>query len=588
MRKLLPCLLLFVLACNFLTLGPTPTAPATATLAPTATTPPPTATATPPPTDTPTPAPSPTPEGDSHLRPEDVTFHPDPRLYSGDIVSLEISAENADPSWQDATINVYAGTRESQSIAAGQFGAFGIGGRAQATFQWVWDTTNLEGPQTLVISVDAKGAEGATPLAPLDILTLTVNLLPAAERPMPEPLTRWAEAESVCCVFHYLTGTAAARDIARIEADADRAFAHVEEALGVEQDRKVVFTLLSRLLGHGGFASDEISLTYIDRNAAGSNLANVFAHEGTHILDRQLAKTKPIIMTEGLAVYVAGGHFKPEDLDQRAAALLILGRYIPLTDLANDFYPSQHEIGYLEGGAFVQYLVDTFGWARFKTFYGLFQDAPTEAQMLDAALRANFDKGLTDLEAEWLAHLRSLPPDEDQIEDLRLTVDLYEALRRYQNLNDPAAYFLTAWLPDGSEARERGIVADFVRHPDAPENVALEAMLAEAGRALEAGEFDTTERLLASANVVLDAHNHFADPLAADYLQIATRLRAEGYEAQTITLDEDTATVTAIRDWPALTPLMLTRTAAGWTVAARSLDSGLASSGSIISIIWHW
>jgi hypothetical protein len=310
----------------------------------------------------------------------------------------------------------------------------------------------------------------------------------------------------------------------------------------------------------------------------------VFEHEGTHVLDRSLAKTRPTIMTEGLAVYVAGGHFKPEDLDKRAAALLTLGRYIPLTDLTNNFYSSQHEIGYLEGGGFITYLVNTYGWARFKTFYGLFQDAPSQAEMLDAALRANFGKGLSDIEAGWLVHLRSLPPDEDQIEDLRLTIELYDTLRRYQQVDDPAAYFLTAWLPDGPEARQRGIVADFVRHPDAPENIALEAMLAEAGQALAAGGFDTTETLLASVNAVLDARNLFLDPLAASYLEIVTRLEATGYEAQTITLSRDIATVTAIRDWPALETLTLTRTASGWRLSSSALDSRAGFSGSIIGV----
>src|SRR5574341_2553552 len=539
MRKLLPFLLLLTLACNFLFPAATPTpAAATATLAPTSTVPPPALTATPLPNDTPTPAPSSTVEGGYHLQPGDVTFHPDPQLYSGDIVSFEIGAQNAAPSWQEATVNVYVGTPEGEPVATGQFGKFGIGERAQATFTWVWDTAHLEGPQTLVVAVAPPGAE-KTDLALLDVLTVTVNLLPASQRPMPEPLAHWAESESICCVFHYLTGTAAARDIHLIESEADRAFAHVEDVLGVKQGKKVSFTMLSRLLGHGGFASDDISLTYIDRNPAGSDLLIVFEHEGTHILDHTLAKTRPTIMTEGLAVYVAGGHFKPEDLDKRAAALLTLGRYVPLADLANTFYLSQHEIGYLEGGAFITYLVNTYGWVHFTTFYGSFQDAPSQAQMLDAALRAGFGKGLSDLEA--------------------------------------------AWLAGGPEARKRGIVADFVRHPDAPETIALEAMLSEAGRTLAAGEFDTTEKLLTSVNAVLDAHNLFLDPLAASYLEIVTRLEATGYEAQTITLSRDSATVTAIHDWPALETLTLTRTASGWRLAGGDLDARAGYSGSIIS-----
>jgi hypothetical protein len=294
----------------------------------------------------------------------------------------------------------------------------------------------------VIITINPK-TEGAG-AEPLEVLTLTVNLLPASARPMPEPLAHWTQTESACCIFHYLTGTAAERDIATITTVADESFEQVEAQLDVTRQTKVVFTLLSRLLGHGGFASDEISLTYIDRDAAHSDLISVFKHEGTHILDRQISRERPVIMTEGMAVYVAGGHFKPEDLEKRAAALLILEDYIPLTELADDFYFSQHELGYLEGGAFIQFLVDTFGWESVKSFYGSFQPAPTDSAMLDGALRANFNQSLAELESEWLAKLSSLPPDFAQVEDLRLTVMLYDTLRRYQQANDPAASLKSA------------------------------------------------------------------------------------------------------------------------------------------------
>jgi hypothetical protein len=576
-QRYLPLFLLFTLACNLFS-------PPTATPAPTTPAPRPTATAAPTraPSPTETLPPSATPEAAHHLRPEDVIFHPEPQLYSGDVVSLEISAANAAPEWREATVSVYLGAREGQPIATTQFGKFGIGERAQATFRWVWDTAGLAGPQTLVIAVEPKDASGPE-AAPLDTLSLAVNLLPADQRPMPEPLAHWTQAESACCVFHYLTGTAAARDIDLIRAEADRAFARVEQTLEVEQKDKVTFTLLSRLLGHGGFASEEISVTYIDRDPASGNLSNVFTHESTHLLDAQIAQTKPTIMTEGLAVYVAGGHFKPENLDRRAAALLTLGRYLPLKDLADNFYPSQHEIGYLEGGAFIAFLVETYGWQRFRAFYGSFQEAPTDAQMLNTALHLNFDKGLSELEADWLAHLRALPVDEDEAEDLRLTIDLYDGLRRYQQIYDPSAYFLTAWLPDGPEARQRNIVADFVRHPRALENVTLEIMLAEAGRALEAGDYETGETLLTSINAALGARDPRADPLAAEYAQIAARVSAAGFEAQAIALDGDTALVTAIRDWPTLDALTLIRTASGWNLAAQDTNTTLTAFGSIIS-----
>ncbi len=546
LRLILP-LVLLALACRTLLPGAAlPTGAPPAAVAPTRSPAPPLPTSTlPAPTATLTPAPA-----RYGLRPEDVTFHPGPELYSGDIVSLEIDAAHLDPEWGDVRVSVYAGPDRAQPLASETFGSFGIGGRAQATFWWVWDTAGLEGEQSVTLTVEP--AEGGDPL---DTLTLTVRLAPAAQRPMPEPLARWAQAESACCVFHYLTGTAAARDIDLIQAEADAALAQVEDALGVRRRDKIPFTLLSRLLGHGGFASSEISLTYLDRNPAGLDLPTVFRHEGVHILDRQIAETRPAFLTEGLAVFVAGGHYKPEDLDRRAAALLALDRFIPLRTLARDFYRAQHEIGYLEAGALVKYLVDVYGWGTFRAMYASLQPAPDELQMLEAGLAAHYGKPLLEIEAEWLAHLRAQAQDPAEIENLRLTIDLFDTLRRYQQQFDPPAYFLSAWLPDGPRARQRGIVADFIRSPRAAENLALEAMLTGAEQALHRGETAEAGRLLQAAQAVLDAGGLFFDPLAARYRRIAQDLLAQGYELQTLDLSGPTPRVTAIRDWPTLETL---------------------------------
>jgi hypothetical protein len=185
---------------------------------------------------------------------------------------------------------------------------------------------------------------------------------------------------------------------------------------------------------------------------------------------------------------------------------------------------------------------------------------------LDAGLQLNYGLSLAEMEAEWLDYLRGLPPNSDQVEDLRLSVTLFDTLRRYQQTMDPAGYFLNAWLPDGPRGRERGIVADFVRQPDAADNVALEAMLTTAGWALQAGEYREAAQLLEGVNAALDAGDLGASPLAADYRQIVTELAAQGYTAQEIRLFEGEAEALAIRDWPTLETLTLVRAETGWQV----------------------
>lgn len=501
-----------------------------------------------------TPRPTPAPGGPALTR-ADIRLHPGPELYVGDVVSFEIRAPGPANVWGARTVAVYADDRSGPPLESARFDVGGIGGSRRAELWWVWDTAGREaGPHTVIAEVRAEGQA-----APVEVLTFTVPLLPAEARPMPERAARWAQAESACCIFHYLTHTAAERDLAQIQAEAETAFARVEAALGVTRGaEKVTFTLLSRLLGHGGFASSEISLTYIDRNPAGLNLETVFVHEGTHILDRQIARERPTLLTEGVAVYVAGGHYKPEPLDRRAAALLVLDRYIPLTTLAGNFYPQQHEIGYLEAGALVHYLVEAYGWDTFVAMYSDFTAEGDQARMLSAGLKRHYGKGLAEIEAEWLAHLRTLPVDEDQVEDLRLTVALFDTLRRYQQQVDPGAYYLSAWLPDGATARRRGLTADFVRSPRTAEAVTLEVMLTAAEQALGRGAFEEAEALISAVEAVLAADGVFADPLAGQYLQIVSTLSAQGYDVQTISLTASQPRILAIREWPTLEALTLT------------------------------
>jgi hypothetical protein len=51
--------------------------------------------------------------------------------------------------------------------------------------------------------------------------------------------------------------------------------------------------------------------------------------------------------------------------------------------------------------------------------------------------------------------------------------------------------------------RERGIVADYLRHPSAPTNIVLETLLVSAYDQLRAGNYDEAERLIETVNQAL-------------------------------------------------------------------------------------
>jgi hypothetical protein len=377
------------------------------------------------------------------------------------------------------------------------------GGSGSTDVLWVWDTGSLVGMHTVTVTLDPANETG-DPEPGNNVAVVRVDLSPG--RPPGEVGATWQTTTSVCCTFHFISSTAAARDIDWIRQTADAALAYVEDRLGVRQARRVDIYLISRVLGQGGFAGANIAISYLDRNYAGDGLLEVLRHEGTHILDRLIADgERPVMLVEGFATYITGGHFKIEPLPERAAALLQIGGYIPLRDLADNFYPSQHETGYLEAAAFIDYLVQRDGYPTFVEVYGGMRRRPGErdADMIDRELHAVYGLGLDELEAEWLAHLRTLDAGA-QRRDLANTIAFYETARRYQRALDPSAYFRDAWMPDIRRAASRGLVADYLRHPRAPENVALETMLVAADAALRAGDYDRVETLLASVNAVLD------------------------------------------------------------------------------------
>jgi hypothetical protein len=518
---------------------------------------------------TPTPAPTAVPANTSQpsdvwIDSSDVIAHPDGVLYSGDLVSFQVQVHNG----SERILNripfaVDWGTGRYQT----EFGRVWRGATASTSLLWVWDTAALVGTHTVTVTVDPNNITDDPDLSN-NVAVVQVTLLP--ERPAGEAGATWQTASSECCTFYYIGGTAAARDIDTIAQVADRAVAHAEERMALRRQEPIDVYLIDRVLGHGGFASNMIVISYLDRDYSGGGLLEVMRHETTHILDRaNHTGERPVFLVEGLAVFITGGHFKLEPLPERAAALERIGAYIPLRRLANNFYPSQHETGYLEAGAFLEYLVRRNGYDTFIEFYDGMARQPgdTDAGMIDREMTAAYGIGLDEMEAEWLAHLRTLDTG-DWARDVATTIAFYDTLRRYQQRLDPSAYFLDAWMPNIRLARERGLTADYTRHPRRPENIALEAMLVAAHEAFIARDFDRSQRLLASINAVLEADAVFGDPTAANYLAVVQSAMASRFDPKRISFEGDQVEVWAAREGDA----SLVRLRAEWQNGAWTLQ----------------
>ena len=506
----------------------------------------------------------------------EVRTHPDGGLFVGDQVSFEVIPP-PDIDLNDAVMRI-SEVSESETKLEAQFAPFGIGGRQQATFYWGWDTSELEtGLHPLSMSVQPLGITW----------THTVTLGSPAQIPPPEPQASWASAESDCCVFYYISNTAAEREITDTLKTADQLADQTVSTLDIDFNEPLVVTLMPRVLGQGGFASSEIYISFLDRNYAGNQLEMVLNHELVHILDYRLGgEMRPTILIEGLAMYLTGGHYKPEALIPRAAALLPpedrqdglgLGWYLPLRPLSDDFYNAQHEIGYIQAGALVQYMIDTWGWEAYSAFYrdihSITNGTPSDA--LDAALQVHFNISLNELEANFLKMLRDQEITQETVDDVRLTVDLLDTMRRYQQILDPSAYFLTAWLPNGPLMREKGILADLVRRPAEIENIAIETLMVAAHEAMNTGDYAFVENALTAVNAVLDAiKTSLPDPfdvnaLAKAHYEITSFLHETGYQVEQIAIIDNTALVKASQGWPELTQFEFAATNSGWLLVSQ-------------------
>jgi hypothetical protein len=517
-----------------------------------------------------TPAATSTPFPNQTLSPAElftVLFHPDDFLYVGDQVSFEVISP---PGLEvnDAELSVQVDAPDGPTLEQVKFAPWGIQGRFEAAMVWAWDTKNEDpGLHHLTFKVQPQGYTW----------TEQVNLLPFSAMPPDQADAHWASTQTDCCTVFYITDTASERDLPTLTAMIDAQAQDAIEKMGVNFTEPITITILPRTLGHGGFASTEISVSYLDRNYAANSWAMVVHHEMIHAIDGHLGGDfRPSIFVEGLAVYMTGGHYEPEPLMPRAAALLggYLDWYIPLKSLANDFYASQHEIGYLEGAALIEYLVKTYGLDAFFSFYRdiHINQGESQSDAINAALENHFSISFTKLEMDFLAALRAETDTSSWVDDVRLTVTYYDTMRRYQQLLDPSAYFRTAWLLDNKTMRERGIVADYLRHPHTPTNLALETLFITTSQQGSKKDYTSAFQTLDMISSVLDAIEHgTTDPfsvsiLAINYLTIATTLQQQGYEVQNLSVNDNSATTqVTTSSGPDLILLNLQRIGGQWS-----------------------
>ncbi|MGF1505924.1 MAG: peptidase MA family metallohydrolase [Anaerolineae bacterium] len=513
---------------------------ATATAAPpTVTLLPPTPTATPEPTPGATTPPAMPPALEEARVVGPVQVFPGPVHYAGDVLSFEAPLGSVD-----------AFPREEDVLVAID------GGPLEPVQAWVWNHVLL-GPRLLTEPFWNTSGEPGTYLVTLSVPinaagdrqepTFDVVVLPEAARPLQEQAAEWIIRRTDCCELRYLAGTAAARDIEILSERADQAALYVEDRLGYTvENLPIPIALIDNMWGNGGYAiADGLVVSYIDRDYTGKHDLETFEmlmqHEAVHWATRDLSNETPTMLVEGIAVYITEGHYKPEPIPERTAALVETGLYVPLADLTDNFRAHQHEIAYVQAAGLVAYLTEAYGWDAFLEMYQIDDTDLRNSEWLDNAFRRAYGVGLEQVETDFLAWLAELDTG-DQPLDMILTINHFELLRRYQRVRTPYQYF-----PPISEAIEQGITTPFIRQTAVPEDVAIEAMLVQAAEALHDGDYDTTLFLHKQIDAAIERSDFVLFPARA-YLAAAESLTQSGYVVQRIVVSEGETRAVVTRD----------------------------------------
>ncbi|MGB0388962.1 MAG: hypothetical protein ACPGWR_29420 [Ardenticatenaceae bacterium] len=490
-----------------------------------------------PPTATPAPIGTPITD-DLSISAENVYLYPLDQLYANDRVTFQLRPQIPDevhPS--DIRVKIFV---DDELVVHDPFDlVYNFNGDPLGIFEWAWEASSPPITHTITVVLDPEDRIQLGDENP-DNNTVTFDVAVQSPDLAPAPIAAqtWQTHETAYANIYVVGETAASRDIELLKSSVDSAIEQAAAVLQVppELDSKLDVYFIDRIIGQGGFGGSTILVSYLDRDYVGVALNEVLIHEGIHVLDNNFGLS---FFSEGLAVWGTGGHYKQENLDQKAAALLLdTPRYVPLDQLINNFYQEQHEVGYLQAGAFVKYLIDVYEYDLLQQFPASLDYDPnrTVAEIVSEAMSAHFGKTLAELEAEWHVHLQAQSWTAENTLDLELTIEFYDLMREYQHLFDPTAHFLYGWWPALDTLRQMGVTADVTRHPRSETNIAIETMLESANTALYNGDFATTGRLLDSIKQVLDHDGRFLDPIAANYLQLVRKSAEMGYEAQDINI----------------------------------------------------
>ncbi len=219
--------------------------------------------------------------------------------------------------------------------------------------------------------------------------------------------------------IYYKKKSTAEHDIDKIADERDSGYEEICKFLGIESDIRITLAFYEDMetkrneTGHQGAGM-----------ARGTNIVEVYNkkmqldpfHETTHVLTNDIGNP-PAIFNEGFATYMSERLGSPplknlsggdSSLYERVRELKSKGDWIPLEELVTytDIGPgwSRPPVAYPEAGAFVKFLIDTYGKEKFFEVYKNFTNSEIKSilKQNEEKLKKIYGFSLADLEEQWI------------------------------------------------------------------------------------------------------------------------------------------------------------------------------------------
>ena len=230
----------------------------------------------------------------------------------------------------------------------------------------------------------------------------------------------------------------------------------------------------------------------------------------------------------------------------------------------------------MEGGAFVTYIVDTYGWEGLGILCEAASDSAVDGdyERLEVGLRALGIGSLSEFETTWKTWLVSEVVFEADLAKLDAELQLLDTMRDYQLAYDTGAHFLEGILFSPEEGARRNIVADFVRRPRDADAISLELLLVMAQDALRREVIEDVKTIMNEITAVL-VGGFPETGLAADVHAVVALALAKGLEPFRLTEHRDGSFemhALAYATWPEASAFEVDREGDSWVLREVMVD----------------